>query len=102
MLTALVIIFVVLIGAAFGSFAGVVASRGLRASVTGRSRCDSCGRTLHWYETVPIVSYPVLRGQCRTCHARVGLGVFAWELGGALLALVVALPIALALRVPVL
>jgi len=98
----IVAVFASLVGAAFGSFAGVLASRGLRASRVGRSRCDSCRRTLNWYETIPIVSYPVLRGHCRTCHARVGVVIYAWEMGGALLALGVALPVALALRVPVL
>jgi leader peptidase (prepilin peptidase) / N-methyltransferase len=87
-------------GGALGSFAGVVASRGLRQSIGGRSRCDSCARCLIWYELIPIVSYPALRGRCRTCHARVSLGVYAWEVGGTLLALALALPIALALGVP--
>jgi leader peptidase (prepilin peptidase)/N-methyltransferase len=93
-------VFAALFGGALGSFAGVVASRGFRGSLDGRSRCDSCGRTLSWYELIPIVSYPVLRGHCRTCHARVGRAVYAWEVGGALLALAVALPLALAIGVP--
>jgi len=93
-------VFVALLGGAFGSFAGVVASRGLRESMRGRSHCDSCGRSLIWYELIPMVSYPALRGRCRTCRALVGLRVYAWEVGGALLALVIALPIALALGVP--
>ena len=88
--------FVALLGAAFGSFAGVVAARGFRASLVGRSRCDSCDRSLNWYELIPIASYPVLRGRCRTCRAPVGLRVYAWEVGGALIALLVALPIILA------
>lgn len=91
---------VALFGGAIGSFAGVVASRGLRESLRGRSRCDSCGRTLRWYELIPLVSYPALRGRCRTCRAHVGIGVYAWEIGGAVLVLAVALPIALALGVP--
>jgi leader peptidase (prepilin peptidase) / N-methyltransferase len=93
-------IFVALLGGAIGSFAGVVASRGLRESLGGRSHCDSCGRSLNWFELIPIVSFPALHGRCRTCHAFVGLGVYAWEIGGALLALVITLPIALALGVP--
>lgn len=92
--------FAALFGGAIGSFAGVVASRGLRGSLGGRSHCDSCGRSLSWYEVIPIVSYPALRGRCRTCHARVGIDVYGWEVGGALLALAIALPIALALGVP--
>jgi leader peptidase (prepilin peptidase) / N-methyltransferase len=92
--------FVALFGGAVGSFAGVIATRGLRGSLSGRSHCDSCGRSLSWYELIPIVSYPMLRGRCRTCHARVGIHVYGWEIGGALLAMAIALPIALALGVP--
>lgn len=86
-----------LFGATLGSFAGVVASRGVRCSMSGRSHCDSCGRTLSWYELIPIISYPALRGRCRTCHAPVEVSVYAWEVGGAAVALAVALPVALAL-----
>lgn len=78
-----------LIGAAVGSFLGVVAARGVRASLVGRSRCDSCARTLSWFELVPVVSYAALRGRCRSCRARVGLGVLGWELGGAAVALAI-------------
>jgi leader peptidase (prepilin peptidase)/N-methyltransferase len=93
----IVAVLAILLGAAVGSFAGVIASRGLRASLGGRSRCDGCGRILQWYELIPIISYPSLRGRCRTCRARIGIGVYAWEIGGALLALAAALPIAVAL-----
>ena len=93
-------VFAALVGSALGSFAGVVASRGFRG-ISGRPlHCDSCGRSLSWYELIPIVSYPALRGRCRTCHARFGKGVYAWEVGGALLALAMALPLALAIGVP--
>ena len=94
----LIAVFAALFGAALGSFAGVVASRGLRQSVGGRSHCDHCGRELQWFELVPLISYPILRGRCRTCHGRVGISVYAWEAGGAVIALGVVLPIVLALR----
>jgi leader peptidase (prepilin peptidase)/N-methyltransferase len=32
------------------------------------SACTSCGRNLAWYENIPIVSYLVLWGRCRTCR----------------------------------
>ena len=31
------------------------------------SHCTSCQRPLSWYENVPVVSWLVLRGRCRTC-----------------------------------
>lgn len=70
-------------GGALGSYAGVVADRGWHGSLEGRSHCDSCGRTLRWYELVPLLSYPALRARCRTCRARVPFRVYAWELSGA-------------------
>ena len=88
-----VLVLVALLGGAFGSFGGVVASRGLRNSLGGRSRCEGCGRTLRWYELVPLLSYAWLRGRCRTCRAQIGLRAFAWEAGGAAVALAIALPL---------
>lgn len=34
-----------------------------------RSQCPHCGRQLKALELVPILSYAVLLGRCRTCHA---------------------------------
>ena len=94
-LTAVVVLFAALLGGALGSFAGVVASRGFQQSLSGRSRCDACGRTLGWYELVPLVSFPVLRGRCRSCSARIGLRTYLWEMGGGLLAGAIALTVLL-------
>lgn len=65
-----VILFV--LGAIVGSFLNVAAFRfrsGL--SVGGRSRCGSCGKTLSWYELVPVVSFIVLGGRCGSCRANI-------------------------------
>jgi leader peptidase (prepilin peptidase)/N-methyltransferase len=35
------------------------------------SRCTSCGRSLSWYENIPVVSWLALRGRCRTCGVRI-------------------------------
>jgi leader peptidase (prepilin peptidase)/N-methyltransferase len=35
------------------------------------SHCTSCNRPLSWFENVPVVSWAVLRGRCRTCHASI-------------------------------
>jgi leader peptidase (prepilin peptidase)/N-methyltransferase len=37
------------------------------------SHCTSCGRTLAWFENVPVVSWLILRGRCRTCRARIAV-----------------------------
>lgn len=92
-------VFVTLLGGAFGSFAGVVASRGWRASLGGRSHCDNCGRSLSWYELVPLVSFFALRARCRTCGVPFGWGPLLWEAGGAVIALAIVVPVLLALGV---
>lgn len=38
-----------------------------------RSRCQKCNHTLAWFENIPVLSYLVLRGQCRTCSAPISL-----------------------------
>ena len=62
-----------LLGLAFGSFLNVCLSRWPEGEsvVNPRSHCRSCGRTLAWWENVPVVSWLALRGRCRTCKARV-------------------------------
>jgi leader peptidase (prepilin peptidase) / N-methyltransferase len=58
---------------AFGSFLNVVASRlPLRIPIgTSRSRCMSCSHELAARDNVPLVSYALLRGRCRYCHASI-------------------------------
>lgn len=76
MITALATIFAGLLGLAFGSFLNVCASRWPEgeSAAKGRSRCRSCGRTLAWWENIPLVSWIALRGRCRTCKA-----VISWR-----------------------
>ena len=66
-------IYVGLFGLALGSFLGLAAERmpAGESVVRPRSRCRQCGRQLAWYENVPILSYIFLRGQCRTCGAKI-------------------------------
>ena len=59
---------------ALGSFANVVASRvPLRRSVVRpRSACPSCSAELAWHDNIPVLSYLLLRGRCRSCHVPIG------------------------------
>jgi leader peptidase (prepilin peptidase)/N-methyltransferase len=45
----------------------------------------SCGQEIHWYDNVPLLSYALLRGRCRHCHAHIPLVYPAVELVTALL-----------------
>jgi len=64
-------------GTLVGSFLNVVSLRYdpdkflfHRSVVGGRSHCPHCKKTLRWYELIPLLSFVVQRGKCRTCHAR--------------------------------
>ena len=58
-----------LFGAVFGSFLNVCIYRLPRGEsiVSPASRCPGCGHKLSWYDNIPIASYLVLRGKCRSC-----------------------------------
>ncbi|MGP8252699.1 MAG: prepilin peptidase [Terracidiphilus sp.] len=67
-------VFAALMGLAFGSFLNVCLTRwpAGESIVKPRSHCRNCGRTLAWWENVPLVSWLVLRGRCRTCGTWIG------------------------------
>jgi leader peptidase (prepilin peptidase)/N-methyltransferase len=50
-----------------------------------RSRCQSCGHQLAWFENIPVLSYLVLRGHCRHCQAGISLRYPLVELATGLL-----------------
>lgn len=61
------------LGLMIGSFAGVVAHRlpiG-ESFVSGRSRCDACGAQIAGYDNIPVISWLLLRGRCRSCNAAI-------------------------------
>jgi len=72
---------------ALGSFLNVIASRlpEGRSLVRPRSACVACSAEIAWYDNIPLVSYAILRGRCRSCGARIGLRYPAVELATALL-----------------
>jgi leader peptidase (prepilin peptidase) / N-methyltransferase len=81
------VVFVFAPALAFGSFLNVVASRlpERRSLVKPRSACPSCGAEIAWYDNVPLVSYALLRGRCRSCRAHIGWRYPAVELATAVL-----------------
>lgn len=91
-----------ILGAIVGSFLATILVRWPRGEsvLAGRSRCDGCGRSLRAIELVPILSWAMQRGRCRTCGARVDGRHVAVEIAAAIIGLVAALafpwPMALA------
>ena len=91
------IVFSILLGASLGSFLNVVAHR----SVAGhswwgkeRSFCEFCGKELSALELIPLVSWVIQKGRCRSCETRLSprylvvevlgaatAGFVAWEWG---------------------
>jgi leader peptidase (prepilin peptidase)/N-methyltransferase len=72
---------------AIGSFLNVVAARvPLRRSVVSPpSACMECGTEIAWYDNIPVVSWLLLRGRCRTCGTGISWRYPAVELATALL-----------------
>ncbi len=79
--------FVLAPGLALGSFLNVVAARLPleRSIVRPASACMSCGTEIGWRDNIPLLSWLVLRGRCRTCRASIPWRYPAVELVTALL-----------------
>ena len=62
-----------IVGALIGSFLNVVIWRLPRdeSLVSPGSRCPSCERPIAPYDNLPVVSWVLLRGRCRTCRASI-------------------------------
>lgn len=60
-----------ILGAMFGSFANVIIYRMPKdmSVVAPRSHCYSCNKMISWYDNIPILSWFLLRGRCRSCGA---------------------------------
>jgi leader peptidase (prepilin peptidase)/N-methyltransferase len=82
--------FSLVLGLILGSFYNVCIHRYLTGQKVGdpkRSHCPNCGHMLSWWENLPILSYVLLRGRCRSCAARISPRYPAVEAVSGLLAL---------------
>jgi leader peptidase (prepilin peptidase)/N-methyltransferase len=72
---------------ALGSFVNVVAARVPlgRSVVSPGSACMRCASELAWYDNVPVLSYLLLHGRCRSCGERISPRYPAVELTTAVL-----------------
>jgi leader peptidase (prepilin peptidase)/N-methyltransferase len=73
MMETLTVLFLLALGLACGSFLNVCIYRVPRRESLNwpASHCTSCDRPLGWFENIPLVSWIVLRGRCRTCADRI-------------------------------
>lgn len=68
-------------GAAGGSFSACMSGRMASGEdwKRGRSRCLRCGHVLEPYELIPVFSFLLLRGRCRSCGGKIPLQLFLTE-----------------------
>lgn len=60
-------------GLVVGSFLNVVILRlgTKKSALKGRSFCLHCKHTLAWYDLIPVLSFALLKGQCRYCSKKI-------------------------------
>ena len=71
-----------ILGLIFGSFLNVVIHRVPRGEsiVFPGSHCGACGAPVKAFDNIPLVSFALLRGRCRSCRARISFSYPAVEL----------------------
>ena len=76
------IIFVIIMGGLWGSFANVCIYRLPKEQdiVSGRSYCPKCKKKILWYDNIPIISYFLLSGKCRKCKKKISIQYILVEL----------------------
>ena len=64
-----------LAGLMIGSFLNVCISRlpKRESIIWPASHCTACNRALAWFENIPILSWVLLRGRCRSCRSRISV-----------------------------
>lgn len=73
-------IFGFIIGAILGSFVDATSNRLVNdETLKGRSRCESCKKTLGFLDLIPLFSYLYLNGKCRYCKAHIPKETFIVE-----------------------
>src|SRR5438445_13816569 len=86
-----VTIWVFATGAVVGSFLNVVIARvpKRQSIVSPGSRCPRCGNPIAWYDNIPLLSWILLRGRCRSSGLAISARYPLVELLMGLLALAV-------------
>jgi leader peptidase (prepilin peptidase)/N-methyltransferase len=71
----MIIVLISWIGLALGSFLNVCIYRipHKKSILHPGSSCPKCGTKIRFYDNIPVLSYIILRGRCRACHATISL-----------------------------
>lgn len=87
----LVLVFLFVLGITVGSFLNVISLRYREderlldpTRIGGRSHCPGCGKTLAWYELIPLVSFLLQKGRCRKCKMQLSPQYPLMEIAGGL------------------
>jgi leader peptidase (prepilin peptidase)/N-methyltransferase len=101
-LEALLYALLALFGLLFGSFANVVIWRFPRGESLSRpgSHCPSCNTLIDWFDNIPVLSWALLRGRCRSCGAAISARYPAVELLSAALWVLAGILFGLSLKTP--
>ncbi|TVQ63367.1 MAG: prepilin peptidase [Spirulina sp. DLM2.Bin59] len=69
LLTLTTTLFILIIGAAIGSFLNVIIYRipAGKSILFPPSHCPHCQTHIHWYDNIPVLAWFWLRGKCRHC-----------------------------------
>ncbi len=67
--------FVFVFGLCIGSFLNVVILRAFSGEsiVLPPSKCPNCKEKIKWYDNIPLLSYLILKGQCRNCKTKISI-----------------------------
>ncbi|MBU0766906.1 prepilin peptidase [Patescibacteria group bacterium] len=73
-LTDPLVIFFFVLGLTFGSFGNVLILRLPKGKkIVGRSQCPKCKNQISTIDLIPVISYILLRGQCRFCKKKISI-----------------------------
>ena len=75
------LVFVIILGALWGSFANVCIIRIPQGKgvVVGRSFCVKCKKKIQWFDNIPIISFLLLKSKCRNCKTKISFQYFLVE-----------------------
>lgn len=76
------VVFIFVFGCCVGSFLNVVIYRLPldKSLIRPRSSCPACGKLIHFYDNIPLLSWVLLRAKCRYCKAPISPRYFVIEL----------------------